>query len=422
MLQNLAREPEANLKLRRRSREVYGSDGISRYLIIDEVDTFARFIDGINTDPVIGEKVDESEVAKSLWILLLTFEGRPDALDAELDAAIGEQLNALRSLPRRWVAQAPIKNLVFVGFPELTVGKVSFRKTSDIRKRTVREFERRLNFTPTSYEEKLKREKKFGGKLDGVYGSAIVCAELNLEAESLRLPKLLDSEIDASLNLLRCYTHLLFSRSYKIRIGLEGELIYAGRETLSFPKDGSELSMITHSRSIGSLQPYRLTAQAVKELREKFSFDILSSVISKPGSERSGIERAVVTSIRWLGRGVSATDLPEKVLNFAAASERLLIGNSENKSEIAERYSRRLAFLTGKTPERRLEVSIRAKELYKVRNEVIHAGKTDISKKDVEEMEELTRDALIEMAQHLNEWSNHKQFAKWVEAQIFKVI
>ena len=118
----------------------------------------------------------------------------------------------------------------------------------------------------------------------------------------------------------------------------------------------------------------------------KYSLGILSQTLAKLDVDRSKLERAVVTSIRWLGRSVMAPDLPEKVLNLAAASERLLTGDEEDKSEIAERFARRLAFLVRDTPEDRLNISIRARELYKVRNKVIHAGKTDVDESDVKEM------------------------------------
>lgn len=416
MLLNFVRAAESDIKHLGGRHEVLGSDGAWRYLTSKGSDAFVKFIDEVNTDSVIGEKVGVDKVARSGWTLLLNFEGRPDAVDAELEAEIRQQLVALRSLPRRWITQSPIKNLIFEDFTELRIGKVIFRKTSDLREQTVRDLNNRLY--PSLISDKQK--ENLSNELDRVYGEAAVCAEVVLEAESSRLPQLVDSEIDAALNLLRCYTHLLFSRSYDVRIGLEGEVLYSPRKTLSFSEHEPKPSITTHSRAIGSLAPYQLTAQAVKGLREKFSLDILSSVIAKSESERSNLERAIVTSIRWLGRGVAASDLPEKVLNFAAASERLLIGD-ENKSEIAERYSRRLAFLVGDTPQQRLEISIRARDLYKVRNAVIHAGKTDISQEDVEEIEELTRDALLKMAQHLDEWNDHKQFAEWVEAQIFRV-
>lgn len=159
----------------------------------------------------------------------------------------------------------------------------------------------------------------------------------------------------------------------------------------------------------------------MKALKDDLAFDILSGTLAKPELERTQMEETVVTAIRWLGRGVVANDNPEKILNYAAALERLLIGDNKIEVEISGKWSRRLAFLLGESDfTYRAEVYKRAKELYNTRSRVIHAGRTDVTTSDVIDMESYALQSLLAIARRLGEWREHKQIADWEEAQIFR--
>lgn len=394
--------------------------GPSFGLVDEGCDAFDRFIEDLGTDSALRGKISTQTLEKSLEKLLRTFRTNPDASDNELNEAIQTELIALRSSIQKWTSLAPIDFLVFEDIPELSIGKVVFRPTTSIYDRSLNEFNARIDHVNEySAEQKQQMKQEIKEYFDQAILPTPVCAEVTIEAESSRVQQLADSEIDAALNLLRCYTHLLFDGKLRVRMGLSGENIYIMRPIVGFSE--SDSSWVFSFQSIGPLQTFKLSKNVVELLKQKYSLGILSKTLAKLDCDRSKLERAVVTSIRWLGRSVMAPDLPEKVLNLAAASERLLTGDEEDKSEIAERFARRLAFLIRDKPEDQLNISIRARELYKVRNKVIHAGKTDIAETDVKEMEILTLQALIKMAQYLSEWSKHEQFSRWVEAKSYGI-
>ncbi len=134
------------------------TDGVQRVLSGEGLEAFARCVDEINSDPVIGEKVSERKVEKSVWSLLLAFVNNPDAPAAEWDEVISSELAALREMPERRVMQMPISNLVFKDFTELLVGKVAFRTVAVMRERTIRVWESRLLPLNASAELRAKRE------------------------------------------------------------------------------------------------------------------------------------------------------------------------------------------------------------------------------------------------------------------------
>jgi hypothetical protein len=392
--------------------------GPSFGLVNEGSDAFDRFIEDLSSDSTLRGKVSTQTLEKSLEKLLRTFRPNPGAPDGELDEAIEAELIALRSSIQKWTSLAPIDFLIFEDIPELTIGKVVFRPTTSIYERSLNEFNARIDRVEGySVEQNQQMKQTIKEYFDQTILPTPVCAEVTVEAESSRVQQLADSEIDASLNLLRCYTHLLFDRKLRVRMGLRGENMYIMRPIVGFSE--SDSSWVFNFQSIGILHPFKLSKDVLELLKEKYSLGILSQTLAKWDLDRSKLEQAVVTSIRWLGRSVMAPDLPEKVLNLAAASERLLTGDNEDKSEIAERFARRLAFLIREKPEDRLNLSIRARELYKVRNKVIHAGKTEVNESDVKEMEILTMQALIKMAQHLGEWTKHEQFSRWVESKSY---
>src|ERR1044072_3238559 len=394
--------------------------GQSFSLVNDGFAAFDQFIETLKSDPVLGGKVGNQTLEGSTEKLLRAFRNKAEVTDDEVSEAIQSEVGELKRSVKSWTSLAPVDFLVLENISELNVGKIVLRPTSSVYERVLAEFTERINQVE-KYDEQQKQELKYqiGAAFFQAFNNVATCAEGTVEAESSRVQKLAAREVESSLNLLRCYTHLLFPRDHRVKMGLRGETSYILRPALGFST--SDPSWTFNFQSIGLLQPFVVSPERLELLRKKFALDVLSETLAKAEASRTKLERAVVTAIRWLGRGVTAFDLAEKVLHFAAASERLLMSDEENKSEIMDKFARRLAFLIRDDPSKRLELSSRAKDLYKIRNKVIHAGKIDVSEEDVIEMEVLTIQALVKMAQRLGDWTKHEHFIAWVEKQSFGV-
>jgi hypothetical protein len=401
--------PEADQKL-----------GSSFSLIGEGYLAFDKFVETLKGDPVIKAKIGNRTLEKSTETLLRSFRARTDATDEELKEAIQSEINKLEGSIQQWTSFSPVDFLILDKMSELPIGKVVLRPVSGVHQRILSEFSDRIDKVEKFNEQQKQQTKEqISTYILQAFENVATCAEVTVEAESNKVQQHADAEVDASLNLLRCYTHLLFARDLRVKMGLRGETGYFLRPVIGFGE--SDSSWTFSFQSIGLLQPFVVSPESLEVLKRDYAFDTLSDILAKAESSRSQLENAVITAIRWLGRGVTAFDLPEKVLHFAAASERLLTGDKENKSEIMDKFARRLAFLVRDDPADRLQLSSRARELYKIRNNVIHAGRTDISEQDVIEMEVLTLQALIGMAKHLGEWAKHDDFISWVDKQTYGV-
>jgi hypothetical protein len=381
---------------------------------------FEDFISEAQKDPTIGQKVGTKSIENSVAALLRRLRANDPASDEDVDKTIRETLKSLRAQVRQYTTIAPVDNLVFENLSELAVGKVKFRLFSTVQQKGLENLTNITNTAPMSEEQKKEQIKLLKETYETVFTPTRVCAEVTIEAESSRLHDLASSEIDASLNLLRCYSNVFFDQAFRVRIGLRGDVLpLSWRPTLGFAESDTSYSFDFHSK--GSLKSYVISPETVEALKSDLAFDILSGTLMKPESSRTQMEETVITAIRWLGRGVVANDYPEKILNYAAALERLLIGDNKSEVEISGKWSRRLAFLLGESDfAYRAEVYQRAKELYNTRSRVIHAGRTDVTASDVIDMESYALQSLLAIAHRLSEWREHKQIADWEEAQIFR--
>lgn len=391
--------------------------GPSFYIADEGYDAFEDYVEELNKDAIIGGKVSRKAINQALGTLLGIYRENQDVSDEDLNLAIRQHLQSLRALVKDWRSFVPVDCLVLSGISELRVGRVTFRPNSAA---FLEESVGRLNAitdTAPMPEPAIQQQKQLNQELvRSLFGSAPTYAEVAARAEEGRLPLLVDAEVDASLNLFRCFTHVLFPREFRAQIGLRGDVVRVMRPCLSFAEEaGSSLN----GQSIGNLQPYALTPQRLEALKRDFAFEVLSEALGKQDAERNGLERVVITAMRWLGRSIVATAPPEKVLNLAAATERLLLTDNDDKAETGDKQARRMAFLIGRNQPERQAIYKQAKRYYGLRSEVIHAGRTDISEQDVNEMESLMVRSLVAMAKHLSEWQSHDDLMRWEQAATF---
>lgn len=186
---------------------------------------FQDFINETQKDPIIGQKVGTKSIENSITSLLRNLRTNESASDEDVDNAIRETLKLLRAQVRQYTTIAPVDNLVFENLSELAVGKVNFRLFSTIQQKGLENLTNITNTASMSEEQKKEQIKLLRETYEAVFTPTRVCAEITVAAESSRLHELASSEIDASLNLLRCYSNVLFNAAFRVRIGLRGDVL-----------------------------------------------------------------------------------------------------------------------------------------------------------------------------------------------------
>jgi hypothetical protein len=66
-----------------------------------------------------------------------------------------------------------------------------------------------------------------------------------------------------------------------------------------------------------------------------------------------------------------------------------------------------------------MTLKARVKQLYGIRSDVVHAGRTDVSEEDFDDLESITLSTLIAMARRTSQWATPRDFVDWVHRRPF---
>ena len=388
--------------------------GPSFYIVDDGYDAMNHFYEEINQDAIVRTKVGRKAVEEAIVALVRKHENGDKPKQNALEVESRSLLATLHALVEERQATVPIENLVLSGMDELMVGKVMFRS----RSKTMPLLQEKLSeaLSNKSEADRVSTKHLFESTIFPHYNSTPTCAEVTLDAEQSRVAELVDSEVDASLNLLRCYTHLLFPRDSRAFIGLKGAVSESTRPYVDFTKDAFHV----HLQKVGMFFPYEVTPDVLQNLVQYCAFNELSGVLKKQETDRTELERVIVTAIRWLGRSITASDVPEQVLSLAIALERLMIPDNDRSAK-AESLAQRLAFLVGEDTDGRMSIFDQGKKLYRLRSDVVHDGRVQVPVADIQALETYSCLALVKMAQRLQDWQTHSDFMYWAKKQVFSV-
>lgn len=389
---------------------------VSFSLIKNGVGAYQEFIECIGTDDMVKKYIGDKSVEKFLGDMLRGYFAAAKGLtDTEIAEFLKEKISELKGSVMEWEGFAPTAYLLFEDFDDLVIGKTEFTtgpKSADI---FTKEIADRINQNASGEAEKEALKTMMEAQVSPQLRLSPVCGKVVVKAESSKVWTLVEEEIETSLDLLRCYSSVLFPWNLRMGIGLIHQCGYYFRPVIGFSK--SDPSWTVDAKNVGIEQQFVLTQERLNYLKKNFAFDRLCEIIGKEHHQRTKLEKLILTTVRWLGRGVIESDYAKKILHFAAASENLIMGQ-KSEGEITEKFSRRVAFLIGSTPQERRYFTARSKQLYAQRSKVIHSGNISIEPADVHGLETITLRALVEMAKRSAEWTSHQDFIDWFEDEI----
>lgn len=206
-LLHAASDPNANL-------------GTSFSLVDEGYDAYESFLDGLEKDVIIGAKVGRKAIEQQVETLLRTYKGQTEPDWEKLRNDLRAAVTYLKNLVTIWNATVPVDNLVLEGLSELKVGNVWFYPTSAVLPQTLVKTNELLDTSSTPEAQRLNLRQAVWEYIAGNFGSTKTCAMLSIASEESRLPSLVDAEVDAALNILRCYMSLLFPAGCRNFIGV----------------------------------------------------------------------------------------------------------------------------------------------------------------------------------------------------------
>ena len=338
---------------------------------------FQACLQEITNEEAIASKVAATTLKTAVWDALRTLKTNGDFSDATVKAAASSAVAGLKQSIEEWRVYVPIENLELNGLGQLTVGGVTLYPADALRSKLKNRLCRIVNARPrvsasdptARRQDRIVRERdKASSKasVDDLFADCLTVAEVAIEAEAKAVADLVDREVDAALDLLRCLTAALQAPNFAPSIGIHGSLSSGIHHTIIFTANGRSATL--GSRLVSGIGRYKVDPDGLKHLRSTCAFDGLRRVLSKPADQRSNLEYVIATAIRWIGMGVAANEAPEKVVCFCIALEQMM--NGADRGEITERLATRLAFLLSNEPDIRSQICAQAKELYGLRSAV----------------------------------------------------
>ena len=392
------------------------SNGFRATLAFGEHNYLEDFIEEITKDDDINSKVSRKTLEETIWNVLGTLKINEDFSDIKIEEATKSIVVELKSMISKLQVYVPIEKLQFKSIRKLRVGNVTLYPANPLQSKLKVRLYRIINRRSTEDRYNIiKRKKMYRTYIDNSFADCLAIAEVVVEAEPDAVADIVDQEVDAALNLLRCFTTILQQYRDNPIIGIRGSLSSGIHHKIIFDNDEQNVSL--DSRLVNGIGYYIIDPNRINYLRSKNAFNTLCCILSKPANRMSQMEKIIATAIRWIGKGVAAIEEPEKVMCFCIALEQMM--NGGGRGDISERLATRLAFLLTDKCDDRIKLCSRAKELYKLRSIVVHTGDTKIQKKDIADLEDMAVKAMVCLAKNLNKWKTHDDFVKWIRGKQF---
>lgn len=99
-------------------------------------------------------------------------------------------------------------------------------------------------------------------------------------------------------------------------------------------------------------------------------------------------------AIDYYNYGKSSTQPEESLVNWMIALEALY---SDPAGELRHKLSVRAAWMLGESPQERLEIAKRMRELYDLRSKIVHGGRPRVGDNDIQTIESYVRDSIIRL-------------------------
>lgn len=112
-------------------------------------------------------------------------------------------------------------------------------------------------------------------------------------------------------------------------------------------------------------------------------------------SENEYCER-LITAMKWAGKGAKANRREDAFLFYSIALEALLLGG-KHYEQLSYRLRLRAAHLLGDNQTERIYKRNQVNDLYKLRSRIVHTGKLQIPRADLDALRRLTKKAILRL-------------------------
>jgi len=226
-------------------------------------------------------------------------------------------------------------------------------------------------------------------------------------AEPLRAQQIFRDRVGEVLDTLSFFRPFLWPVGGRVVIDLRGNVPSTGDVFLSLTDDG-RWGMSYQRATL----PFNLTTQRLETARA-IGLSFVSAILSKLEDQRTPLEASCIHAIRWISRGLQDNVPDSRFLKLCVGMESLLLTRVDEVkgTTIAER----VAYLLAEAPAVRRDVAKQVKDIYAVRSDIAHDGRSSKLAEQLGPAQFFTTEAILQFIRLMSEqgWNSKDDFITW---------
>jgi uncharacterized protein (UPF0332 family) len=347
--------------------------------------------------PQIASNFSEEHIENKLIDIVVTCHAVPSAtLDSKLRKEIRSLMAKLQNTIGSWVFFVPIINMRFVNFRKFSIGLVDLY---GVNLNTVKYLQSKFK-AKIGHQSARKTFSELSGR--GIAVLAIAKVEAG-EIEKAKTKAV--STVETALNVLRLY-------NFTSKFGTQREFYGAFRneelywKNLTTSSSGSSLSAL----SIPQVYAFNLDKTMLNSMRKHQLSDFDRLLTKAPPTK---LESKLLTSIHWYGLAIKDEQEVDRFVKLIVSLEALLLNkNNEPKKHM---LGDRAAFILGKDKDARERVFDLVTKAYSLRGDIVHEGRIDFSKEEIDSLLAVLRGLIFKMARLSKKASGLEEISKKIK-------
>ncbi len=348
------------------------------YLNHEETKEYREVLNSIINDmdseiisPKAIEKLFQQTILKSLN---LNNKQNPIPLENRINDSLNDLEKSLNETPRKITLYHPVEGLAIEGLP-FKFGKVEF---SVFNNEDYSLFE---NTVKNNWEEGYSKQKLLEtvngikGKEIDLYGKTIAKFEVStIDYDAADI--LLREALSLSMDILNFYSDLIPYHDGFIYPPGECQHIYIVIPMISVNK---KVGLNFKYHRVGSQTNFSIAKLIEEDKKRNLGLTKISNLIAKSYNH---LEDRIISAMRWAGSATVEQDKEKSFLEYAISLETIILFETD-REELTNRLGTRVAQLLSEDVEICTKIKNDIKRLYKIRSDIVHNGKYQVSDSDL---------------------------------------
>jgi hypothetical protein len=243
-------------------------------------------------------------------------------------------------------------------------------------------------------------------------GWGIAIAEDSIAgAEPIRARALFRERVEEALHVLAFFRVFVWPVGARVVLSLSGNAP-AGRNVIVSHTTDDRIGLSGERATL----PFILTRDRWEHAK-LIGLDFVSELLSKPRAAREKLEATCINAIEWVSRGLQDDVADSRFLKFCVGMESLLLKRSDQP--LGGTMAERVAFLLGGTGAAREQIYFRVKDIYKVRSDIAHEGRSTRLEEDLGSAQFFAVYVVQAFLRRMREltWETREDFEEWCDRE-----